>query len=866
MFMRDFWKPMPVSGKPVRELLLLFLLFVVQQSYAQRITRQYNNVSFSAALKDLNAHQHKYTINFVYDELEDFRVTKSIRNLSIPDAITQLIGFYPIRMTQVEDNIMVECTQKTTLRYKGRIIDESGNAAEYANITLLSPIDSTIVGHGVSNENGSFVIPCNSQKVLARITYVGYKTVNRIYNNTEMGIIKLQPKAMIIKDVVVKGDRPQYKMSPGGVEVAVEHTLLSKMANTFDVLNLLPRVSVKEQNITVFGKGTPIVYINNKRVNDNNEIVNITPDNIKSISVITSPGAEYDAEVESVIRIRTKERRANGLSLRADAFGKYNKWMSDYELISARYQTKKFEIANSLWTRGYHIGEDNHLNTDINLPDKHYHNDQHINSDTKHRFLSEYLSADYSLNDSNSIGGSYRYYGMLNGMLNGRSNGSSQQDVFLNGVAQGSIEQNNVVKPHFGSHEAEIYYVGKVGQVGIDFNATYYTVNNRRNDESIESSKELGNQEVHSSNRQNSDMWAGKLVVNIPLWKGNVSVGTELSKTDSHGTFLNEEQLLPSTETDIHERNVAGFAQYELPLSKWTIGFGMRYENIIRDYFSGGVKQDDVSKRYSNLFPNLSISWNKGNWFWQLNVNEKTHRPSYRQLGNFMQFDNRFLYEGGNPTLQPEKVFNVEAMMTYKWLNVSAGYKYLKDVIEWTKYIYPGKEFAYSTSLNFDHKQLLYASVNVSPKFGIFRPTWEFGYYQQFFDTKKYGANKALSKPLLSCSLKNNFALSETMNAAIRLNASTTHADGFLMMKNNYSVDLRFDKSFANRTWIIYLSAIDIFKTSKERWTMYGLGSDTMKDCYNYTRNISLQVTYNFNAKRSKYKGTGAGNEEKNRL
>ena len=47
---------------------------------------------------------------------------------------------------------------------------------------------------------------------------------------------------------------------------------------------------------------------------------------------------------------------------------------------------------------------------------------------------------------------------------------------------------------------------------------------------------------------------------------------------------------------------------------------------------------------------------------------------------------------------------------------------------------------------------------------------------------------------------------------------------------------------------------------------MYGLGAGTTKDCYYYTRNISLQVTYNFNAKRSKYKGTGAGNEEKSRL
>lgn len=451
-------------------------------------------------------------------------------------------------------------------------------------------------------------------------------------------------------------------------------------------------------------------------------------------------------------------------------------------------------------------------------------------------------------------------------MLKGRTNSVSRQDVLLNGMAHGSIDQDEVMKPFLSLHQADIYYVGKVGHVGVDFNATYYAVKNRRNDKCFESSKEFGYQEVHSSNRQNSDMWAGKLVVNIPLWKGNVSVGTELSKTDSHGTFLNEEQLVPSTKTDIHERNIAGFAQYGLALSKWTVGLGVRYENIVRDYLSDGVKQDDVSRKYNNLFPNLSVSWNKGNWNWQLNVNEKIHRPSYRQLGNFMQYDNRFLYEGGNPTLQPEKVFNVEAMMLYKWLNVSVGYKYLKDVMEWTKYIYPGKEFAYNTSLNFDHKQLLYASVNVSPKLGIFRPTWGFNYNQQFFDTRKYGASKALSKPLLSCSLNNNFALSETMNAAIRLNASTTHADGFLMMKSGYSVNLQFDKSFANRTWIIYLSANDIFKTAKERWTMYGLGAGTTKDCYNYTRCISLQVTYNFNAKRSKYKGTGAGNEEKSRL
>ena len=82
---------------------LLLLLMIGMGVSAQRITRQYNNVSFSTALKDLNARQDKYTINFVYNELEDFKVTKSIRNQSVPDAIQQLIGFLALCLTDCYD-------------------------------------------------------------------------------------------------------------------------------------------------------------------------------------------------------------------------------------------------------------------------------------------------------------------------------------------------------------------------------------------------------------------------------------------------------------------------------------------------------------------------------------------------------------------------------------------------------------------------------------------------------------------------------------------------------------------------------------------------------------------------------------------
>ena len=146
-------------------LISLILLSVISMGVsAQRITRQYNNVSFSAALKDLNARQDKYVINFVYDELEDFKVTKNIKNESVPDAIMNLIGFYPIKMKQVDNVIIVECIQKTSNRMMGRIVDTHHQPVDFANVALLNVSDSSLITGGVTNENGQFVIPCEVKK------------------------------------------------------------------------------------------------------------------------------------------------------------------------------------------------------------------------------------------------------------------------------------------------------------------------------------------------------------------------------------------------------------------------------------------------------------------------------------------------------------------------------------------------------------------------------------------------------------------------------------------------------------------------------------------------------------------------------
>ena len=238
----------------MRRLSLLFILLmafgVVQ---AQRISRQYNNVSLSEALLQLNNEQSDYAINFLYNELEDFRITATIKNKKLPDAIQQMIGFYPVRMTVIPDDheIYLECTHKTDRHLTGTIVDEQGQPVAYANVAILNPTDSTLLSGGVSNESGYFAIPYEQPTVLARISYVGYKTVYRLCNQPEVGTIRMQPETQAIRGVVVKGQTPILRREAGAIIFDTRN--ITGAINATDLLRYAPGVLLTDDDITLFG-------------------------------------------------------------------------------------------------------------------------------------------------------------------------------------------------------------------------------------------------------------------------------------------------------------------------------------------------------------------------------------------------------------------------------------------------------------------------------------------------------------------------------------------------------------------------------------------------------------------------------------
>jgi len=175
--MKKIFYRLAQACKKTSLILLACLAFLPMQTIsAQRITRNFHNTSMSEALTILAKSTKDYRINFMYNELEDFTVTTNVVRRTAPDAIQQIIGFYPMKMTIDGENIFVECMQKTPTKMMGRIVDAHRCPVDFANVSLLNVSDSTFITGGVTNENGQFVIPCEARKAIIKVSCVGFYT------------------------------------------------------------------------------------------------------------------------------------------------------------------------------------------------------------------------------------------------------------------------------------------------------------------------------------------------------------------------------------------------------------------------------------------------------------------------------------------------------------------------------------------------------------------------------------------------------------------------------------------------------------------------------------------------------------------
>ena len=837
---------------------------------AQKVTRNYDNVTMSEALRDLNEQSRDYTISFIYNELEDFRVTTSIKHKSVTEAIMQIIGFYPVQVVKRGENeIYVECTHKTERHLTGTIIDENRQPVPYANVYLLHPSDSTVIGGGVSNEAGVFVIPYEQPTVLARISYVGYKTVYRLCNNEQVGTIQMKPETMTIKGVVVTGERPKVQLQGNSLVMNVEGTVMERMGTAEDVLSRVPTISKKGDVFEILGKGVPLIYLNNRKLTDLQELKNIQSDNIKTVEVIQNPGARYDATVNAVIIIHTKRTAGEGLGVELTSWSRKGHGFANNERINLTYRTGKLELFANLFGAYNKRREKGEFEQTV-FADTLWVITNKQKNKVHNPFLEGRFGFNYQLDDNNSFGGFYQNtYDYV------KTWSDYDDDLQANGTMYDHLQNNSISRAEgVPKHQGNLYYTGKIGQLSIDFNADYTYRDQRNRNQQQELSDEYDDRDVNTYTLTRSRLMAEKLFVTHPIGNGQIEVGEEYTNTRWNSSFENTEGYIANSNNEQHEQSIAPFIELRQQIGRFQLSAGLRYEHVASEYFVGGIRRDDQSRTYDDFFPSVSLSTSVKNLQLSFSYAKRTTRPSYWQLSSDVVYENRLNLQTGNPYLKPVKYHNINTMAMWKWLYLNVNFSHCVDPILYTVgSLENDSKVNLVTHKNYDHADWLIVTLGAQKNIKLahevtWTPQYNISLMKPWFKAEFRGEQKSFNQPMMTLQLGNILALPHDWLLQGDFNMHTHGCTGANAISEctNPIFTLSVSKDFCKRRLNIKLSGNDIFNGGISRFTIYSNRFMFTKMEDDDSRCVQLSLRYRFNVTPSKYKGTGAGNAEKNRL
>ena len=847
-------------------MLVCCLIFAGVQ--AQRITHEYDNVSLSEALRQLNEQTEDYTISFLYNELEDFRITTSIHRKSVPDAIRQMIGFYPIRMTvepgianPSQQEIIVECPQKTALRYKGTVIDEQGQPVAYANIALLSPQDSTLITGGVSNESGLFVIPCEQQPVLARISFVGYKTIYKQCNSTELGTIRMQPETQTLKGVTVKGQRLLYTATDNGLKVTVQGTPLEQFGSVTDMLTHLPLMM---SNGEVAGHGKPEIYINNKKVRNEDELNRLRADEILSAEIITNPGAEYGAEVTSVIRLKTTRKTGEGWSGNFSAAYRQGREYYANGNAALNYRTRN---GMDFFARGF-LTSNNQYITATAADQLQASSTWDFKKDATYLNRYNYYFADlgwnWEISEKHSLGLTYT---ANNYITDATGSQETDEQVWRNGQFL-EAETNKTVtslKPRM-EHAVNAYYVGEIGKWQLDFSADYYGGHS----ESEMTGGTVGMTGVSSKTQTKNNLLAEKLVVTAPIPTGSLTFGEEAVTVDRTSDFT---QSGFSADNSVHQQTTTWslFFNYALQVKKFSLNAGLRWQNEHNNYEANGQKDLEQSPDYHVLIPRISFTYRTEQWTHIFSYQCTRNNPPYSILSTAIHYRSKYEYSTGNAYLQPQTIHSLSWTSQWKWIYIQSYYKYMHNAITSFQTAYDDVNHPGVVIMDYRNipKMQDYGIVlSFTPKVGI----WQMNYTARFFynniDYEAMGITHTWNGMISEFTLDNTFSFPKDWLLSIQGYIKPAHETGCSQREALGDINLRLSRQFLkDKSLSIAILANDIFHTRYTEMTAYGgINVRTQFKEYRDARRIGINLSWKFNATKSRYKGSHAGQSERNRL
>ena len=689
----------------------------------------------------------------------------------------------------------------------------------------------------------------------------------------EQDTLQVNDMMLQLQELVVKGAIPNTRLKGSAMITRVEGTPLAQSGTLGELLVKVPGMTGTEDAPEVLGKGAPLIYINGRLLRDDSELKRLRSEDIRDVEVINNPGAQYDATVRAVVRIRTVKQQGEGLSLDLTATDEQD-LRYDFNRPSGKlglnYRTGGVDIFGSVYYFHQDYRQYSWLEETTNTT-KLFHQVGPYTMTWKNDQLTYTAGVNWQISDNHSVG----VRADLTHYLGGTNMVIYDEDVFENDVKIDHLycEQTSKETKPLGIL-TNAYYSGTAGKMDIDFNFDFLSTEINTDRENVELSQ-VNDDFVRSGSGTESRLYATKLVLSYPMWKGALEVGTEMTFARRHNTYWIDKQSIADTDADIQEDNIAAFVEYGADFGRGgKASVGLRYEHTLYDY-DDDKNSDYLHRSMDEFFPTAAYSVRVGNVQTALSYSLKTNRPSFFAMNDAVTYISRYSMQAGNSQLLNERLHDLTLSASWQWLTLSASYGRCKHVITQWSFV-SEDDAALIKHINLDRPvNTLGAYIAFTPRVGIWSLNATAGVEKQdlYLDLEDPHAPGGMrrayfDKPVYTLNAFNSFSLKHDWRFDINLMfRSHGHQLNFYDDYDNVRLNLVAQKSFLkDKALTLRVAVLDALQ--RNHMNEYGdMGYYKIQQNNRYsTHKLQFTVIYRLNATRSKYKGTGAGKDAQQRM
>ncbi len=553
---------------------------------------------------------------------------------------------------------------------------------DYANVSLVKAKDNKPVNGGVTDEKGKVVLQnIAPDEYKLSVGFMGYKSKTILVKTTpekpdqNLGTISISGTANTLNEVTVEGKKAMIENKIDRMVYNAEADATNAGGDATDVMRKVPMLSV-DINGNVQLRGSAVrVLINGKpsgtMANSVADALKMIPaDQIKSVEVITSPSAKYDAEGSGgIINIITKKSNAQGVS----------------GSVNANAGTRQNSGAFNLTAKTGRLSMNTALGTQLAYPQEsgvdllNQTTDNGVTSSISQSGLSDWsrqmfngsLGLDYDFNLYHNISTNAKYNRFYNG-------GPGESSLSINDVAAKNIGKTDMSN---GNLDWNVDYKNTSKKVGEEFSISGQLTEGNNSNDFINTLNipNLPERVTSSSNDGRNKEYTAQTDYVYPFSK------SVIFEVGGKGIFRTIESQYSSNSAQNFDYNQNVGAAYS------TISFNLtkkiQFKGGLRAEYTGININNGYKNDYFNVFPSAIISQTlNGSTTLKVSYNRRVQRPSLAYLNPFRNESNQFAVFQGNPLLDPELSNNFEVgystFIKGSIINASIFYRSTGRVIE----------------------------------------------------------------------------------------------------------------------------------------------------------------------------------------